>query len=337
MSRITLTGIGDPAANLRLDPDPEPRPPLGPDDVLLRMEAAPVNPVDFLFANGWYPVQPSVPGPIGAEGVGRVIGTGPAADRSLTGKRVVVLGTYEQGVWADTVAVPARNVVEVPEGVDAAQLSMAIINPVTAYLLLRDYADLGPGDWVAQTLGNSAVARAVTALARRAGIRTLNVVRSEDSAREARETGADVVLVDGPDLAERAGAALGGSRLRLVLDGVGGPTAGRLTAALESGGAVVSYASATGAPPEIPIGDIVFRDIALRGLWVVNWLHSAPRAEVEKVVAELVGLIAAGELSVPVDSSYPLDRYQDALARHRAPGRTGKVLFTFGPSDTAQA
>jgi NADPH:quinone reductase-like Zn-dependent oxidoreductase len=337
MSRITLTAIGDLAAHTRLEPGPAPDTAPGADQVLLRMEAAPVNPVDFLFANGWYAVQPQLPSGVGVEGVGRVVTAGSAADRSLVGKRVVVAGTYDQGLWADTVAVAARNVVVVPEGIDAAQLSMAVINPVTAHLMLTRYVDLKPGDWIGQTLGNSAVARGVHALAKRAGVRTLSVVRSQKAAEEATEAGADVVLVDGDDLGDRIAEALGGARLRLVLDGAGGTTAGTLATALEFGGTVLSYSSATGAPPELPLADLVYREIVLRGVLVTNWFRDAPRDEIERTIADIVGLIAGGELSVPIDSRYPLDRYQEALARQGSPERTGKVVLTLGASDSKDA
>lgn len=329
MSQIILTAIGDLAQNSRLETGLELK--VGAEDVLLEMEVAPVNPVDFLFSNGWYAVQPQVPAAVGSEGVGRVREVGSAADKSLAGKRVVVLGTYEQGVWGDAVVLPARNVVVVPEGVDGAQLSMSVINPLTAHLLLKQYVDLEPGDWVGQNLGNSAVAKAVIALAKIAGVKTLSVVRSEKAAAEARAAGGDVVLIDGENLADDIATALGGKQLRLVLDGASGSTPGVLAAALEFGGTVVSYSSTTGEPPVLPLGTLVFGEAVLRGFWVVNWLHNAPRAEIEKTVGEIVDLIARGVLSVPVDSTYPLEQYQAALARHNSPERTGKVLLTFKP------
>jgi NADPH:quinone reductase-like Zn-dependent oxidoreductase len=327
MSRLILTGVGELPANTRLAPDAEVA--VGDEDVLLRMEAAPINPVDHLFAHDIYAVRPQLPSALGAEGIGRVVRGGPAADTALTGRRVLVLGSYDQGVWADTVVVPARNVVAVPDDVDGLQLAMAGINPITAQVMLTRYADLRPGDWVGQTLGNSAVARCVSTLAKIAGVRTLSVVRSDKAAEQARAAGADLVLLDGPDLTDRVSAALGGDELRLVLDGAGGTTPAALVTALEFGGTIVSYASLTGEPPAVPLGPLVFGELAVRGLWVTNWFRHAPRTEVEKVVGEIVDLITRGVLTVPVDSTYPLERHADAFARDAAADRAGKVLFTF--------
>ncbi|HMI70199.1 MAG TPA: alcohol dehydrogenase catalytic domain-containing protein, partial [Solirubrobacteraceae bacterium] len=220
MSQLTLTAIGDPDESVKLDEHPDLT--IGSDDLLVDMEAATVNRTDLLLAAGRYGVRPQLPAALGAEGVGRVREVGADADPSLAGRRVLVLPTYEQGTWSDSVVVPARNVIAVGEAGDAAQLAMLAINPATALLLLRRFVDLRPGDWIGQNLGNSALGQYVIALARDAGVKTLSVVRRESAVEQVRAAGGDVVLVDGDDLGERVEAALGGARLRLVLDGLGG-------------------------------------------------------------------------------------------------------------------
>jgi NADPH:quinone reductase-like Zn-dependent oxidoreductase len=327
MSQLVLTGIGDVDTTVRFEEQPDQT--LGAGDLLVAIEAAPVNPTDFLLAKGWYGIQPEIPSVLGAEGVGRVLEAGADVDGSLVGKRVVILPTYEQGTWSDRVAVPARNVVVVPEGADASQLSMLGVNPPTAYLLLNRYVDLKPGDWVGQNLGNSAVGRYVLALAKRAGVKTLSIVRREDTAKELRELGADVVLVDGDDLGERITEALGGARLRLVLDGAAGSTAVELAHSLEFGGPIVSYSSATGESATLSLGDVIYREITHHGFWLINWIRNAPREEIERTYATLADLVADGVLTAPVEATYSLDEYQEAFAHARKPGRAGKVVFTF--------
>ncbi|MFF4600847.1 zinc-dependent alcohol dehydrogenase family protein [Amycolatopsis sp. NPDC001319] len=325
MSELILTGVGE--ANIRIERDADLT--LGDGDVLVTLEAAPVNPADFLLANGWYGVQPRIPSVLGSEGVGRVVSVGPNADAALAGKRVVILPTYEQGTWADQAVVPARNVVVVPDDADARQLAMLAINPATAYLLLGRYVDLKPGDWIGQNLGNSAVGQAVIALAKRAGVKTLSVVRREDAAQQLRDLGGDVVLVDGDDLGERIAGALDGGQLKLVLDGAADATVGALAAALESGGTVAAYSSATGTAAQLPLGDLIYRELNLRGFWLINWIRSSPREEIQRVYSELADLVAKGVLSANVEATYQIEDYQAAFDHARKPGRAGKVLFTF--------
>lgn len=326
MAQLVLTGIGDYPTNARLDKDPDLT--LGPDDVLVRMEAAPINPVDNLFANGWYPIQPTLPSRLGSEGVGRVTAAGESVPQSLIGRRVVSRAPYA-GTWGHEIVVPARDVTPAPEGVDAKQLAMLVINPATSYLMLKNYADLKPGDWVGQTLGNSAVAASVVALNQAAGVKTLSVVRSEAAAAQARRLGSDAVLIEGDDLAARIAETLGDKQLRLVLDGAATESAGVLAGALENGGKVLNYSSVTGALPAISLVDMVFRDVSHHGVWVGSWLLTASAAEVEQVLGELAELVRSGAIDVPVDSTYPIEQFEEAFARNVSPERAGKVLFTF--------
>jgi NADPH:quinone reductase-like Zn-dependent oxidoreductase len=327
MSQLTLTAIGDPDESVNLDEHPDLT--IGSDDLLVDMEAATVNRTDLLLAAGRYGVRPQLPAALGAEGVGRVREVGADADPSLAGRRVLVLPTYEQGTWSDSVVVPARNVIAVGEAGDAAQLAMLAINPATALLLLRRFVDLRPGDWIGQNLGNSALGQYVIALARHAGVKTLSVVRRESAVEQVRAAGGDVVLVDGDDLGERVEAALGGTRLRLVLDGLGGAAPAPLAHALEFGGTVVSYAAQTASPPAIGIADLIYNEILVRGFWVINWIRTAPREEIERTYAELVELVEQGVLHAAVEATYPLAAYREAFAHALRPQRSGKVLFEF--------
>jgi NADPH:quinone reductase-like Zn-dependent oxidoreductase len=327
MSQLILTGIGDVDGTVRFEKNPDLT--VGAGDLLVAIEAAPVNPADFLLANGWYGVRPEIPSALGSEGVGRVLEAGADADQALVGKRVVILPTYEQGTWSDQVVVPARNVVTVPDGADALQLSMLAINPATAYLLLTKYVDLKPGDWIGQNLGNSAVGQYVITLAKRAGVKTLSVVRREEAVKPLLALGADVVLVDGENLGGRIAEALGGAQFRLVVDGAAGTTPGELAQSLEFGGTVVSYSSTTGETATLSLGDTIYRELILRGFWLINWIRNAPREEIERTYAELAALVAEGVLTSAVEATYPLEEYKEAFAHARRPGRSGKVAFTF--------
>src|SRR5208282_3907999 len=220
MRQLQLIAHGGPSDVIELNTVSESA--LGQEDVLISMEAAPLNPSDFLFVRGMYGVRPAFPSPVGAEGVGRITQTGSKVDRALQGKRVLILPTYEQGTWADQVVVPVRNVVPVSDEADPLQLSMIGINPATAYLLLSRYVSLMPGDWIGQTAANSAMGQYIIALAKLAGVKTLNVVRREAAAEQVRQWGGDLVVLHGDNLHRDVEEALDGKKLSLVLDTVGG-------------------------------------------------------------------------------------------------------------------
>src|SRR2546427_9440725 len=185
MRRLQLLAHGEPSDVIELNTVAESA--LGQEDVLISMEAAPLNPSDFVLVRGMYGIRPAFPSPVGAEGVGRVTRTGSKVDRALQGKRVLILPTYEQGTWADQVVVPVRNIVPMSDEADPLQLSMIGINPATAYLLLNRYVSLMPGDWIGQTAANSAMGQYVIRLAKLAGVKTLNLVRREEAAEQVRQ------------------------------------------------------------------------------------------------------------------------------------------------------
>jgi NADPH:quinone reductase-like Zn-dependent oxidoreductase len=333
MSQIVLSAVGDLDGGIHLEDTAAPAPPLRPGDVLVAMEAAPLNNADVLLAQGWYGVQPALPAALGSEGVGRVLDAGAGVGAELVGRRVMILPTYDQGTWADRVVASERSVVVVPDDVDPLQLAMLPINGATAALMLRRYVDLQPGDWVVQSLGTSAVARHVVALAKRAGVRVATVVRRPEAVAELEAAGDDVVLLDGEDLGERLVAALGGRHARLALEGAGGGMAGRLAQALELRGTLVTYSSVTGEPPLLGLADLVYQELALHGFWLINWVWNAPRDEIRQTYEELVGLVADGTLRADVAATYALEDHRAALADVQRAGRAGKVLFTFDTDD----
>ncbi|HEY3915408.1 MAG TPA: zinc-dependent alcohol dehydrogenase family protein [Verrucomicrobiae bacterium] len=332
MRQLQLLAHGEPSDVIKLNTVPES--PLGPEDVLVSMEAAPLNPSDFLFVRGMYGVRPAFPSPVGAEGVGRITQTGSKVDPALQGKRVLILPTYEQGTWADQVVVPVRNVVPMSDESDPLQLSMIGINPATAYLLLSRYVSLMPGDWIGQTAANSAMGQYVIKLAKLAGVKTLNVVRRKEAAEQVRRLGGDLVVHQGDDLQKDIEIALDGKKLSLVLDTVGGTPVGELAKALKTGGSVVVYALQSGEVPALSPKDLIYRGLSLHGFWLINWIRNAPRAEIQEIYQKLGALVADGSLSAEVEHVYPIGQFKEAFEHSLRSSRDGKILFKFGGSNT---
>jgi NADPH:quinone reductase-like Zn-dependent oxidoreductase len=328
MRQLQLVAHGEPSDVIELKTVAAPV--LGEEDVLISMEAAPLNPSDFLFVRGNYGVRPAFPSPVGAEGVGRVIGTGSKVDVALQGKRVLILPTYEQGTWADQVVAPVRSVVPMGDDADPLQLSMIGINPVTAYLLLNRYVSLMPGDWIGQTAANSAMGQYIIALAKLAGVKTLNVVRREEAAEQVRQWGGDRVVLQGNDLHNDIEESLGGKKLSLVLDTVGGTPVGELAKSLKTGGSIVVYGLQSGKFPALSPSDLIFRDLSLHGFWLINWIRNAPRTEIQEIYQKLGDLVADGSLSAAVEHAYPLEQFKEAFQQSLKSNRSGKILFKFG-------
>src|SRR5258706_7923951 len=325
MRQLKLIAHGEPSEVIDLNTVSEPA--LGPEEVLISMEAAPVNPSDFLFVRGIYGIRPAFPSPVGAEGVGRVAKIGSKVDVALRGKRVLILPTYEQGTWADEVVVSTRNIVPVSDAGDPLQLSMIGINPASAYLLLNRYVSLMPGGWIGQTAANSAMGQYIIKLAKLAGVKTLNVVRREEAAEQVRQSGGDRVVLQGDNLHKDIEEALSGKKLSLVLDMVGGTPVGELAKSLKIGGSVVGYAAQSRQFPAISPSDFFFHGLSLHGFWLINWIRNAPRTEIQETYQKLGDLVADGSLSAAVEHVYPLEQFKEAFEQSLRSNRSGKVLF----------
>ena len=311
MRQLQLVAHGEPTDVIELNTVSEPV--LGEEEVLVSMEAAPINPSDFLYVRGLYGVRPAFPSSVGAEGVGRVAKIGSKVDVALQGKRVLILPTYEQGTWADQVVAPVRNIVPMSDEADPLQLSMIGINPVTAYLLLNRYVSLMPGDWIGQTAANSAMGQYIIALAKLAGVKTLNVVRREEAAEQVRHWGGDRVVLQGDDLHKDIEEALDGKKLSLVLDTVGGTPVGELAKSLKTAGSIVVYAMQSGQFPAMLAQRLYLSCLSLHGFWLINWIRNAPRTEIQEIYQKLGDLVADGSLSAAVEHVYPLDQFKEAF------------------------
>lgn len=298
----------------------------GAGEIVVDMEYSPINPSDLVLMRGLYGVKPQLPAPVGYEGVARVAKIGSGVTSLKEGDRVV----FPRGTttWLTRSKVKADGLFALPAKADPQQLSMLMVNPPTAYLMLTEYVALKKGDWVIQSAGNSAVGRAVIAIAKTLGIHTVSVVRRPELIDELKKLGADVVLVEGPDLAKRVAQETDKAKIKLALDSVGGPGLMALNDCLANGGTLVAYGVMSGGPGPFFTARNIFRDLTLKGFWLLNWYNrNSPERAVE-VQKQVASWIADGTIFTPVEATYPLDQSAAAIS-HAAKG-TGKILFKGG-------
>lgn len=295
----------------------------GAGEIVVDMEFSPINPSDLVLIRGLYGVKPNLPAPVGAEGVARVAKIGSGVTGIKEGDRV--LFPRSASTWLTRAKVKADGLFALPANADPQQLSMLMVNPPTAYLMLTEYVALKKGDWVIQSAGNSAVGRAVIAIAKKMGIHTVSVVRRPELIEELRKLGADAVLVEGPDLAKRVREATDKARIMLALDSVGGPGLMPLNDCLANGGTLVAYGVMSGGPGPFFTAPNIFRDLTLKGFWLLNWFNKNSPERALEVQKQVASWIADGTIYTPVEATYPLSESKAAIS-HAAKG-TGKILF----------
>jgi mitochondrial enoyl-[acyl-carrier protein] reductase / trans-2-enoyl-CoA reductase len=316
---VRYHSTGEPARVVQVDEIAVGAPAAG--EVRVRMLWAPINPADLNMLEGKYGEARPLPDIPGNEGCGRVVSVGNRVDESWIGRLVLVdrMAWREEGNW------PIESLVAVPARIDARRACVLRVNPPTAWCLLHAFADLKPGDWIAQNAATSAVGRAVIEIARAKGLKTLNLVRRPEAADELRALGADAVVVDGPEAADEAVAILGGTKPRLGLNAVGGVPATRLAGLLAERGTLVTYGAMSKEALKIPNGFLIFRDLDFRGFWLTRWLRTASPSERDAVFDGVFHLASRGCFAPRVAVEFPLPEVASAVARS-GEGR-GKVLL----------
>jgi NADPH:quinone reductase-like Zn-dependent oxidoreductase len=303
---------------------PEPR----AGEVLIRIEASPINPADLNIIEGKYPKRPELPAVAGMEGAGVIVSIGPEVSGFHVGDRV--LAPHGMGAWREYVTVAASGVFIIPPNIPPLQAAMLKVNPPTAWRMLHDFVKLQPGDWVLQNAANSAVGRAVIVMAEAIGVHTVNIVRRPELIPELRALGADHVFVESDDVGQKIGEVAAFDRVRLAFNTVGGESALRLANALSRRGVIVTYGAMGRQPLRIPNGLLIFKNLVWTGFWITAWYKHATQEEVVDMFTSIFPLLASGALAVPVAATYPLDQFREAIAHASSSGRPGKVLFANG-------
>jgi trans-2-enoyl-CoA reductase len=324
MKIAQFSTFGRPEAVVECIEVADPLPPKA-DEVALEVLAFPINPADLLGMEGLYASRPPLPAIPGAECVARVAAIGDAVADVRIGDVVIPL---DRENWVQRKVAKASRLIKVPPGVDPLQLAMLKVNPPTAYLMMTRYVSLSRGEWLVQSAANSGVGHCVVQLAKAEGLRTVNIVRREGVADELIRLGGDVVLVDGPDLAQRIAAATAGAPIRLAIDAVGGTQIVRFGDALADEAVVLNYGRLSGENPQLSGHQCVFKRLVLTGFWLVPWLQKLSRQEVAALYDGLARRMAAGTLRIPVERTFPLEEIKEAVALANAYRRGGKVLVT---------
>lgn len=320
MKAIQLTSIGNPLETLKFVELPDPTAP-GKGEVIIRMEYSPINSSDLMVAKGIYFIQPELPAVIGGEGVGLIEEVGADVSHLKTGDRVVLpFGTY---AWSELVKAPSENLVALDPSSDAKQAAMIGINPPTAVLLLDEFTTLVEGEWVVLNAGNSSVANTLITVAKSRKLKTVAIVRRKDAVEIAKNAGADVVLVENPNVADEVKQATQGANIRLGLDAVGGESSAVLAKILGEDSHLVAYAILSGQPMVVSQVDLIAKRMKVHGFWMYLDQYLP---KLNAAIRESEALLESGVLNVPIAAKYPLSAINEAVA-HAEKGV--KVLLDF--------
>jgi len=137
----------------------------------------------------------------------------------------------------------------------------------------------------------------------------------------------DVVGTDAENWRDRVAEITGGASIRAGVDSVGGAAAGDVTSLLGENGTLVVFGAMASPTMEIPSGDVIFRQLTVRGFWGSKVSAAMDPAHRVELIREIITLVAQGKLDLPVSQIFPLEQIADASRLNFEPGRVGKVML----------
>jgi NADPH2:quinone reductase len=318
MKAIRVTAFGGPEV-LRLEEVPTPKP--GPGEVLVRIHAVGVNPVETYVRAGTYARLPELPYTPGNDGAGVVEQVGADVSEFKAGDRVYTAGSLT-GTYAEFALCRKEQVHPLPANVSFAQ-GAAIGTPyATAYRGLLQRAVAKPGETVLVHGASGAVGTAAVQLARADALRVLGTAGSDQGLKLARQQGAHEVFDHrAPDHFEEVMKATGGRGVDIIVEMLANVNLGKDLKILAKGGRVVIVGSR--GPVEINPRDTMQRDADIRGMILPN----TPPVEMASIHAGLVAGLENGTLRPVIGKEFAL---AEAAEAHRAvmkPGALGKIVL----------
>lgn len=303
--------------------DPAP----GPGEVLLDVAASAVNRADLLQRQGHYDPPPGTSPYLGLECSGRVAALGEGVDGWSVGDEVCAL--LAGGGYAEKVAVPAGQLLPVPDGVDL--VTAAALPEVTCTVWSNVFmlAALRPGEVLLVHGGGSGIGTMAVQLGRQVGARVAVTAGSAEKLNRCRELGADVLVnYRDEDFVEAVRSATDGRGADVVLDVIGAKYLQRNVDVLAPNGRLVVIGLQGGTRAEIDLGLLLRKRAAV----LATALRSRPLAEKAAIVASVREnvwpLVAAGAVRPVVDRVLPMSEAAEAHRVVDAGEHVGKVLLT---------
>jgi NADPH:quinone reductase len=320
MIAIQVHTTGGPASLKPVDiPIPEP----GPQEALIKIAASGVNFIDVYFRTGLY--KAPLPLTPGSEAAGIVEAVGAEVTSVRPGDRVayaMVRGSYSQYA-----AVPAGQLVKIPEELDCNAAAAAMLQGMTAHYLTHSTFLLKPGHTCLVHAAAGGAGGLIVQMAKMLGARVFGTVSSDEKEKIAREAGCDeVIQYTKQDFQAEVKRLTGGAGVDVVYDSVGATTFEQSLNSLRPRGLLALFGQSSG--PVRPFDPTVLNGKGSLYLTRPSLAHyCADREELEWRAGDVLGWVGSGRLKLRIDRTYPLT--EAAQAHRDLEGRktAGKLLL----------
>ncbi|MHB1422178.1 MAG: NADPH:quinone reductase [Gemmataceae bacterium] len=298
----------------------------GTGEVLVRVGAAAINPIDLYIRAGMVAMPLPKPFIVGCDLAGTVERLGPAASRFKVGDRVWgsnqgLLG--RQGTFAEYAAVAEDWLYPTPDGVDDKSAAAAALTGITAHLGLFRAAQLKSGEIVYVNGGTGGVGSMVVQMAKAAGAKVITTVGSADKAKLCQQWGADCVFnYKNDDIPARVREYTRGQGVNVWYETQREPDFLRIVDLMAQRGRIVIIAGRQ-AQPVFPVGPFYVKGLSLHGFAMFN----ASAAEQRRCADDINRWLKSGQLKPPIGRIFPLAQAASAhqLLEENTLGKAGNL------------
>lgn len=320
MKAVIVTEFGG-VDKLRYEELPMPQPAAG--QAVLRVHAIGVNFIDIYFRTGLYPAQPPVI--LGMEAAGVVESVAPDVASVKPGDRVA-FGTF-RGSYCEYAAVPAWQLVPIPDAVDFQTAAGAMLQGMTAHYLTHSTYPLKAGDTCLVHAAAGGAGQWIVASAKLRGARVIGTTSSAAKAEIARQAGCDEVInYSEQEFDTEVRKITGGAGVDVVYDSVGAATWERSLNSIKPRGLMVTFGNASGPVPAMqPLvlnqkGSLFLTRPKLGD-------YTATRADLEWRAEDVFRWLQDGTLKLQIHKVYPLAEAGQAQTDLASRATTGKLIL----------
>ncbi|MFE2262059.1 NAD(P)H-quinone oxidoreductase [Streptomyces griseosporeus] len=323
MHAITIPEPGGPEALVWAEvPDPVP----GEGEVLVDVAASAVNRADLLQRQGFYDPPPGTSPYPGLEVSGRIAALGPGVSGWAVGDEVCAL--LSGGGYAEKVAVPAGQLLPLPEGVGLVQAAALPEVVCTVWSNVFMVAHLRPGETLLVHGGSSGIGTMAIQLAKAVGAKVAVTAGTKEKLAYCAELGADILInYREEDFVAELMKATDGAGADVILDNMGAKYLDRNVQALAVSGRLAIIGMQGGVKGELNIGALMRKRAAISA----TTLRARPLEEKAAIVAavreHVWPLLDAGHVRPVVDRELPMTEAGEAHSVVEASGHVGKVLL----------
>jgi NADPH2:quinone reductase len=325
-SQMTVIAISKPGGPEVLLPETRGVPKPGPNEILIKVEAAGVNRPDVAQRSGSYPPPPGASDLPGLEVAGEVVALGEGVRKHKPGDKVMSL--VAGGGYAQYCIAQDAQAIAVPSSLTMLEAGAMPETLMTVWHNVFERGRLAPGETILIHGGSSGIGTMAIQLAKAFGSKVIVTVGTKDKADACVKLGADhAINYKNEDFVAAAKAMTSGTGPNVILDMVGGDYIERNYDAAATEGRIVQIALLGGPKATVNFAKLMVKRLHHTGSTLRPRSNADKAAMVSAIEAKVMPLVREGRIKPVMDSTFPLEKAAEAHRRMETSEHIGKIVL----------